>query len=358
MDLKEFFELIKSIKTKDKTFFSVNFGCRVNTAEINQMSQILIDNGFSPVEIDYSKDPNVILINTCSVTKKGEIESLSRVRILHQQHPFSKILVTGCANLKKLEGLNNIFTFDNKVKEEILSATDCLYSSEIKDKFSHTNRFLLKIQSGCTQFCSYCTVPFRRQYLWSLSLDKAISTVNEAVKNNYQEVIITGVNLNQYQYDFSELVEALLKNTGINLISFGSIPVNCIDDKFISLFENKEYENRLSHFLHIPIQSGSSNILKLMKRPYDQEIIVNTFDRLKTIPNVEFGTDVIVGFPGETENDFNDTLNTCKNIGFKKIHCFRYSSRPNTLAKIYYESHPKIKKEVLSARSKAIRDLV
>lgn len=351
MDFNRFFELIKSIEKENKTFLSVNFGCRVNAAEINQLSQILIVSGFTPDE----NNPDIIIINTCSITKKGDIESLSRARILHEKFPDALIFVTGCANLKKLENIKNVYTFDNKTKEGILSDLNCLYTPAIKDKFSHTNRYLLKIQSGCTQFCSYCTVPFKRNYLWSLDPDTAVSTVKKAIDDKYKEIIITGVNLDQYKFGLSNLVEKLLEETSIELISFGSIPINCIDDKLLSLFKDSKYSSRLSTFLHIPIQSGSDKILKLMNRPYNSAKILETFNKLKNISsNLIFGTDIIVGFPGETDKDFLETKEICKTIGFSKIHCFRYSSRPNTLAKIMYDKNSKINPEILKQRSKEI----
>lgn len=369
MDFNRFFELIKSIGQEKRTFLSISFGCRVNAAEINQLSQILLASNFKPV----ATNPGIILINTCSITKKGEIESLSRARVLNHQYPDSLIFVTGCANLKKLENLKNVYTFDNKNKEKILADLNCSYSPAVKDKFSHTNRYLLKIQSGCTHFCSYCTVPFKRKYLWSIDPQKAVTTVQKAVNDSYKEIIITGVNLEQYKFGLSNLVEKLLNETAIELISFGSIPINCVDDKLLSLFKNPKYSPRLSTFLHIPIQSGSDKILKLMNRPYNSAKIIETFDKLKNVfktspifqggmsagqGGLVFGTDIIVGFPTETEADFQSTLKICQNIGFKKIHTFKFSSRPNTLAKIYYESNPKIKKEIASQRSLQIRNLV
>jgi len=272
-----------------------------------------------------------------------------------------------------LKDIPNIIIYKNDQKEEILEKLNSFYTPQIKDKFSHTNRFLLKVQSGCSQFCSYCIVPQKRPKLWSLPTEEAIKTINSAISNGYKEVIITGVNLNQYQFGFSNLVEKLLEETNIELISFGSIPINCIDNKFISLLKNPKYKNRFSNFFHIPIQSGSDKILKLMNRPYTQKDILQTFNKIKEIfsplvkegikgrfenkKDLSFGTDIIVGFPGETNSDFQETLDICKTIGFKKIHCFRYSSRPNTLAKNYYDSQPKIDKEILIKRSQQIRNL-
>ena len=332
-----------------KTFLSVNFGCRVNSAETNQWSQTLINQGFLPT----ISNPDIILINTCSITKKGEKESLNKVKNLRQKYPEAQIYVTGCANFEKIKNLSNIHIYKNDQKENLLKNLNSSYTPKIGDKFSHTNRFLLKIQSGCTQFCSYCIVPFKRPDLWSLEIGKAVKTVNQAISDGYKEIIITGVNIDQYQYDFSDLINNLLEQTTIKLISFGSIPINCIDQKFINLF--KRYPKRLSLFLHIPIQSGSDKILKLMNRPYTAKDIKDKFINLKSnIINLSFGTDIIVGFPTETENDFQKTLNLCQKIGFTKIHVFKYSPRPNTKARIIFENSPKISKDVLKSRSKII----
>jgi threonylcarbamoyladenosine tRNA methylthiotransferase MtaB len=354
MNFKQFKEILDSI-SNSKYFLSVSFGCRVNSAETNQLSQILVDHSFVPS--NSKNKPTLIIVNTCSITKKGEIESLSRVRILQKTYPEAKVIITGCANLQKLADLKNVYILTNSDKEKILSSHLSGYSYQIKDKFSHTDRFILKIQSGCNQFCTYCIVPSKRSEIWSLSVNDAINSVNQAVKDGYKEVIITGINLNIYYPGFSNLIEALLKETTISLISFGSVPLLCIDDKLIDLY--KIYKSRLSHFLHIPLQSGSNKILKLMHRPYDRSKIIKTFNALQSnINNLNFGTDIIVGFPTETDKDFQETLELCQQIGFQKIHCFKYSSRPNTEAKILYESNPKIKKDILNERSRLIRNLV
>jgi len=336
-----------------KTFLAVNFGCRVNSAETNQWSQILINQNYLPTTFN----PDLIIINTCSITKKGDLESLGKVRSLQQEYPQAKIFVTGCANLEKIKNIPNVFIYQNNQKEELLKDLNSSYTPQIKDKFSHTNRFLLKIQSGCTQFCSYCIVPFRRTKLWSLEIEKAVETVQKAIQDGYQESIITGVNIDQYEYDFSDLIKNILEQTDIKLISFGSIPLNCIDDKFIELL--KKYPNRISNFLHIPIQSGSNKILKLMNRPYTKkDIIKKIYDLRSMTKDLKLGTDIIVGFPTETEKDFQETLKLCQKIGFSKIHTFKYSSRPNTKAKIIHDTNPKISKEILKSRSQQIRDLV
>jgi threonylcarbamoyladenosine tRNA methylthiotransferase MtaB len=339
-----------------KTFLSISFGCRVNAAETNQWSQLLINNGLTPLVKEGQGRLDLILINTCSITKKGEKESINKVKQLYQKYPKTQIYVTGCANFKKIKKLPNIKLFKNSQKEDLLNKFKSFYSPDIKDKFSHTHRYILKVQSGCTQFCSYCIVPLTRNYLWSLSIKDAVNTVNQAIKNGYKEVIITGVNLDQYKPGFSNLIEALLKKTDIELISFGSIPINCIDQKFLNLLSTFNF--RLADFLHIPIQSGSDKILSLMNRPYTVKDIKEKIRNLKLeIGNLKFGTDIIVGFPTETEKDFQETLNLCKKIGFSKIHTFPFSPRPSTKARILFENSPKLTKKTLKSRSHQIRNL-
>lgn len=348
-----------------KTFAVYNFGCRVNAAETNLFAQSLINQG----DIPSQDNPDTIFINTCSVTKKADIESVGLIRRLQKKFPNAKIIVSGCANLKDVSKLPNVSILDNKQKEEKLDDLNCAYTHKILDKFSHTNRFLLKIQSGCTAFCTYCTVPYKRSYLWSLPIETAVNTVNKAVEDGYKEVIITGVNLNQYDHGFSNLLSALLEKTNILLISFGSIPINCIDDNLIKLF--KKYPNRLQKFLHIPLQSGSNKILKSMHRNYTKEIILEKFKLLNSINNnssplvkegteggLNYGTDIIVGFPSETDTDFQETYDLCKELGFTKIHVFKYSPRPGTAARRLFLESEKLSKEIVKLRSQKLRSLI
>lgn len=338
-----------------KTFLAVNFGCRVNSAETNLFSQKLVNMGFTPS--DQNQIPSIIFINTCSITQKGEYESLAKVRHLHQLYPKAKIVVSGCADVLKINDIPNLTIYSNKDKEMVLEKLYCQYSRSIKDKFSKSDKFLLKIQSGCNRFCTYCTVPLKRNYLWSLPIDRAIASVNNAVSQGYREIIITGVNIDMYQYDLIELLKSILNQTKIEKISFGSLPINSINDNLVRLFKN--HKNRFKKFLHIPIQSGSNKILKMMNRPYTKEKIISTINHLRlSINNIELGTDIIVGFPGETENDFLETYNLCKEIGFTKIHTFRYSERPGTQASTLFHQLERINGQILLKRSQKIRSLI
>jgi threonylcarbamoyladenosine tRNA methylthiotransferase MtaB len=350
MNLAQLREIIT--KTSAHTYQAINFGCRANSSEVNQLSQIFIDFGLSPEE----DNPDIFLVNTCAITKKGEYESLYKIKKLAKDFPDSTIIATGCATLSKVNNLKNVITFDNLSKENILKSVRGSYNHQIKDKFSNTQRYVLRVQSGCSVNCTFCIVPTRRPYLESLSIDDAANSVNQAVADGYQEVIITGVNLGQYFPGFSNLIEALLTRTKINLISFGSVPVLCIDDKFLSLFTN--YGLRITNFLHIPLQSCSDKILGLMHRPYNQKMIIDKIKNCKLkIKNLSLGTDIIVGFPGETEGDFQETFDLCQSIGFSKIHTFTYSPRPDTVAREIFLKSPKISKAELSRRSRLIRSL-
>lgn len=337
----------------NKTFYTVNFGCRVNAAETNQFTQYLLNAGFS---LDQNS-PGLIFINTCSVTQKGNYESLSKIRQLRNKYPHALIVASGCADSDKIAQIPKVHLLNNKTKEKILNSLRSTYSKKIRDKFSHDQKFILKIQSGCTHGCSYCIVPQKRPYLWSLPPKETLVAINQAVLGGYQEVIITGINLNQYHYNFSKLICSILKNTEINLISFGSVPLNVIDDKFIALYQNPKFKHRLNHYLHIPLQSGSNRILKLMNRPYDQKLISTTFCKLKKIENISFGTDIIVGFPSESDLDFQKTHRLIKKIGLKKVHTFRFSPRPNTKAHQQFLISPKLDPQLIKKRSQIIRSV-
>lgn len=352
------------MKPKNKYFLALNFGCRVNAAELNQLSQIYLDLGYEQITKKSNITPNLVIINTCAITKKGEYESTSIIK----KYLSSKIIVTGCADPKKIPKLPNITHYTNSKKEKKLNQPSINYSHNIKNELASHLKYLLKIQSGCNHFCSYCIVPYRRPYLWSLPIPNAIDSINQAQASGFDEIIITGINLEKYQYNLNILLKNILTKTNIPKISFGSLPLNCIDNEFIEIYQKNI--SRFSNFLHIPIQSGSDKILKLMNRPYDTKKIIEIFAKLKQLDSpffkgrypkgegFSFGTDIIVGFPTETKKDFQDTFSLCQSIGFKKIHTFRFSPRPNTLARNYFDKSPKINKEILSSRSLQIRHLI
>ncbi len=340
--------------TKDcrsKTFLAINFGCRVNAAETNQLSQLLVNRNFKPTD----KNPGIIIVNTCAITKKGEKESLQKIRSLKRLWPETTVITTGCADLSSFSNQKNIFILKNKDKQKILEKGGGEYDSKIKDKFSASKKFILKIQSGCDHYCTYCIVPYRRTKLWSLPIKDALATVKNTVKNGYTELILTGVNLDLYRPGLDKLLKNLLEKTDISLVSLGSIPTNSITPNFLNL--HQKYPRRLKKFIHVPIQSGSNKILKLMNRPYTKKKIEKTLEKCLKIPGLKLGTDIIVGFPGETEKDFQDTASLLKKFPFQKIHTFRFSSRPGTTAEKLLKKYPLIGSEKTRVRGRVVRNL-
>lgn len=321
-------DLLQLLKThQGRTFLSLFFGCRVNASESNQMSQIFLNHGLNSFDQQSVSPPNLIVINTCSITQKGQNESIRKIKSLQNFYPEALIIVTGCASIP---ASLDVFFLENSQKHLFLKEAN-FYSPQVQDRLTKYHRYLLNIQSGCNQFCTYCIVPYKRQQLWSLPIEDAVIQTQKALDLGFKELIITGVNLEKYTPGLANLLQALLTQTKVPLISFGSLPLNCISNDFLNLI--KSYKFRIKNFLHIPIQSGSDKILKLMHRPYNKQKIIKTIENCKLkINNLKLGTDIIVGFPGETEDDFQHTYNLCQQIGFTKIHTFRYSPRPNTLA--------------------------
>ena len=341
-------------RIENKNFMSFFFGCRVNAAESNQLSQIIINQAFKPLDTHSPQIPGLIIINTCSITQKGENESLRKIRSVAKQFPQAKIIITGCANIDNIKPSKNIIFLSNPQKREILKNFTKAYTHKVGDRLSLSDKYLLNVQTGCNHFCAYCIVPYKRQDLWCLPIKQAVDQTNQAFSLGFKQLIITGINLNLYTPGFTNLIKAILTQINIPKISFGSIPLNCINQKFLKLL--KKYPDRFINFLHIPLQSCSDKTLKNMNRPYTQKQILDMFSKLKKIKNLKLGTDIIVGFPGETDDDFQQSYNICKQIAFTKIHTFKYSPRPGTAAiKLKLD---KIDNTTKKSRSQQIRSLI
>ena len=342
--------LLQLLKTyQGQTFISLFFGCRVNASESNQISQIFLNHGLIQLSQQSVSPPKLIVVNTCSITQKGENESVRKIKSLRNFYPKALIIVTGCASVPTSL---DVYFLKNSQKYLFLKKVN-FYSPQVQDRLTKYHRYLLNVQSGCNQFCTYCIVPYKRQQLWSLPIGDAVLQAQKAIDFGFKEIIITGVNLEKYTPGLTNLLKALLTQTNVPLISFGSLPINCIDNNFLNLF--KKNKLRIKNFFHIPIQSGSDKILKLMHRPYNKQKIIKTIENCKLkIENLNLGTDIIVGFPGETEKDFQHTYNLCQQIGFTKIHTFRYSPRPNTLASNLPQT---VNSQTKKLRSQYIRSL-
>ena len=348
---------------------SFSFGCRVNEAEKQLLDKQLIDEGFSWDE----NDPAFYVINSCAVTGKAEREVRQHIYQTRKKYPKTTIIVTGCSatlwlkNNTKPEGAD--YWIDNTKKSAIsefivsLSKQSLPHSSSLitHDKFLNSGRLMIKIQDGCDRFCSYCIVPFTRGRAVSHKIADIVKEIQQ-IKIPIQEVILTAINTEYFGKEtgetLTELVDSILAHTKIERVSFGSIHSWSITPEFLLWYKNNKDNPRFVHFFHIPIQSGSNTILRYMNRNYTCEEILNRLQTIHSInPKALIATDVIVGFPGETEKEFEETYDFLKLSPITKFHVFRYSPRPGTLAEKNPTSLKLCGAQEKRERSRILRDL-
>lgn len=333
-------------------------GCRVNIAETQKWISNFQKLGFQIV----NKKADFYIVNACAVTNKAEKETRQVVAQIKKESPRAKIVLTGCYN-PKLESLISlaipainkerlIKIFKQKFQIQNFQSKTNL-KSKIQTKKSinskiYKTRAFIKVQDGCNKFCSYCIIPHFRGLSRSRKIEQIINEILEREKQGYKEIIICGINLGDFNDNnkkLPELIIEILKRTKIPRIRISSINPEYISDKLLNLFRNP----RLMPHLHIPLQSGSDKILKLMKRNYTSKQYLKIIRKIiKKYPLFGLSTDIIVGFPNETDKDFKKTINLIKKIPYLKIHIFRFSPKPKTLAAILNFKHPvseKIKKQ-------------
>jgi threonylcarbamoyladenosine tRNA methylthiotransferase MtaB len=363
-------------------FYIKTLGCKTNQYESDRLARELILKGWKKVTEE--DNPDVCIVNTCTVTKQADRKSRQMLRKLISKNPDSKIIAIGCyvnRDKKELEDINGVFcVFPNEKKpdlqdilEDILQKSKGLNfninrkrlnnirSSKTKTKFldfsSHT-RGLVKIEDGCDNFCSYCIVPYVRGKPISRNKDEIIEEINYLCSEGVKEIILTGINIGLYGKDsknkknLTNLIEEILEKTKIFRIRLSSIEINDVSSSLVDLISQN---SRLCPHLHIPLQSGSSKILKMMKRGYNIKQFIKKINKIRSkIPKIAITTDLIVGFPGEKEADFKASLKAMKKINFSKVHVFKYSDRPGTLAE---KMDNKIFAKVKKARSKKALEL-
>ena len=351
-------------------FYIYNLGCKVNSYESNIMKENLEKNGF--IEGNEANS-DVYIINTCTVTNTSDNKSLKIIRRVLRNHPNSITVACGCMTqvnsviLKKLDvkviignrGKSKIVDYINKyikTKKQIIDITD-FKNNEFEDmclnNFDKTRSFV-KIEDGCENFCSYCIIPYARGKVRSKNPELVIEEVNNLIKNGHKEVVLTGIHTGHYgadiDYDFAHLLKRLVKIKGLERLRISSIEITEITEDVLDVLKNNS--NLVSH-LHVPLQSGSDTILKLMNRKYDKQYFIDKIEKLRSIrKDISITTDVIVGFPSETDELFNETIDTIKKIGFSKIHVFPFSLRKNTKA----ESIPNHVDDV--TKKKRVKELV
>lgn len=334
-------------------FCIYTLGCKVNTYESNVMSERLKSEGFQ--EVDTKEKCDICIINTCTVTNTSDQKSMKTIRHARKNHPNAIIAVVGCLAQIKQEELLTIdgvsIVLGNKGKSRIseyiktylkehkpiVDVTDIMNTEFETMKLNNFNRTraFVKIQDGCNNFCSYCIIPYSRGNVRSKNPRDVIEEVKELIANGHHEIVLTGIHTGHYgtefkDYQFADLLSDLVEINGLERLRISSIELNEITDEVMGLM--REHEVLVDH-MHIPLQAGCDKTLKDMNRKYDISYFKKRIEKLRSIrPEISITTDVIVGFPGETEDDFKETLKNIEEIGFSKVHVFPYSRRSGTVA--------------------------
>ena len=348
-------------------FKMFSLGCKVNSYECSAIASSLLKRGYK----EDNNNPDVIIINTCSVTATADQKSRQHIRKMMNNYPDAIVVVMGCYSQGNYEYITQ------EIKPHILVGTS--HRDEIPDlieqyrkdnnrnikvdenprffsyeelgvtSYSENVRAYLKIQDGCDNFCTYCLIPYRRGKSRSRSKENVLEEAKYLVNQGYQEIVLTGIHVGGYGNDlkdtsFSDLVKSLLEIKGLNSLRISSIEESEIDDQLIDMVINNKI---LAKHLHIPLQSGSGSVLKRMNRKYTPEQFLAKLQYLrKHLPNIALTTDVIVGFPGESEEEFQETVDFIKKCDFNMLHVFPFSAREGTGAYLMKDQiDPRIKKQ-------------
>ena len=329
----------------------LTLGCKVNMYESEFVINELKKAGY--VIKDFDDTCDVYIINTCTVTNSSDSKSRKMIRQAIKKNPYACVVAMGCfiaANPDYQEdGLDIIL--GNKDKSRIVEILNEYFKNQeimriqytgrlkefedmyIKD-FPGRTRAFVKIQDGCDNFCTYCIIPFVRGKCRSKSEDTVVDEITDLVRNGYKEIVLTGIHTGSYGVDletnFAHLLRRLIQIEGLLRLRISSIEATELNDEVLEILKES---NILVDHLHIPIQAGSNEILKAMNRKYDLDYFENKIKEIRKIrPMISISTDVIVGFPGESEEYFQKTIDTCKRIEFSKLHVFPFSERRGTAA--------------------------
>jgi threonylcarbamoyladenosine tRNA methylthiotransferase MtaB len=348
-------------------------GCKLNFSETSTIARLFEDAGFAKVE--FEETPDVYVINTCSVTENADKKCKQLVKRAQKINPESFIVIVGCyAQLKpeeiaKIPGVDMVLGANEKfnILEHLENKDSKLEKAEVsfdnikntKDfvpsySFGDRTRSFLKVQDGCDYFCTFCTIPLARGKSRNASVAETVLEAEKIAQTAVKEVVLTGVNIGDFGQgegeNFFDLIKVLDKVEGIDRFRISSIEPNLLSNQIID-FCLKDSKRFVPHF-HIPLQSGSDRLLKLMRRKYERALYADRVAQIKSIrPDACIGVDVIVGFPGETDEDFMDSVNFLKDLDISYLHVFTYSERANTGAPKLDE---KVPMEVRRERSKQL----
>lgn len=358
------------ILNQKKTVAFKTLGCRLNQYETDALVTDFSQAGYELV--DYNASPDVVIVNTCTVTNQSDQKSRSVISQTARKAKNAVVVVTGCManNFKeKLESQENItFVVENSRKSSILTLVDAHFSGEIvhpdqlpQDVFRYEpvskslhTRSAVKIQDGCDNFCTFCIIPMVRGMAVSRPVADVLESVRKTVENGFKELVITGVNIGRYEdgtVRFEDLLAKILEVPGDFRVRISSLEPDGFGDDFVKLFAHP----RLMPHLHLCLQSGSEKTLLRMRRMYDVEQFRKTITKFRSVyPDFNFTTDIIVGFPGETDDEFQQTLDAVKEFNFSHVHTFKYSVRKGTRAE-RLENH--LPEKIKNQRSLQVREL-
>lgn len=355
---------------EQKTVALHTLGCRLNFSETGEIAQGFKNRGYEVV--DFGKQADVTFINTCTVTDGADSTCRNLIRRAHKTSPEGKIVVAGCYaqmeadKIKSMQGVDlilgnsekyKVFDYLDEEDEQVIriDKTHEFNEASTTPADGHTRAFL-KIQDGCNYICSFCIIPFARGRSRALPVEQAVLKAKEIVSNGFKEIILTGVNIGEYEINTGErltdLLKALTEIDGLERIRLSSVEPNTITDELIELW--KSSNKFLPHF-HIPMQSGDNDVLFSMRRKYSVAEYCQIIDKVNTaFPEAGIGADIIAGYPGETDEQFNNTYELLKELPITHFHVFPYSMRKNTTA-ARLPDH--IQHEVKKARVKKLNDL-
>ncbi len=358
-----------------KTVSVHTLGCKVNYAETAQLVDKFKELGYEIKEFGEKSD--IILINTCSVTNNADVEARKIIRRAKRNSPDSFLGILGCyAQLKpeeisKIEGVDGVFgqrekfiipslihnyINGDKTQINVSCIEDLPFEPAVTTDSESRTRAFLKLQDGCNYFCSFCTIPHARGRSRSIDISVIPNQLKKVITSGYKEVVISGINLGDYKSkngeNFVDLIK-LISNTEYDLrVRISSVEPNLIKDEIIDIVANS---NKFCNHFHIPLQSGSREILRKMKRRYKPDLYEDLVYKIKNkIPNCGIGVDVIVGFPGETEEHFMETYNLLEKLPISYLHVFTYSERDNTPAANF--PNP-VKQEERKRRTNILREI-
>ena len=352
-----------------QTVSFTTLGCRLNQAESDSMAEQLAGRGLATTRPD--EDPDIVVINTCTVTREATKASRSAIRRAIKNNPGARVVVVGC------------YAVSNPEEVEAIDGVDTLVGNDDKERFADALglgpqvpllqiglrhsipapavriRANLKAQTGCDEWCSFCIIPKTRGPLRSMDEDSLIDEARSRVATGAREIVLMGVHLGKYSYDSGgdeaslvRLFTRLLNIEGLWRLRLSSILSRHLTDELIAYMAS---EPRICRYLHVPLQSGDDGVLASMNRPYRiDDYIASVEAAQSSLPGLALATDVIVGYPAETDDAFEQTMDVVRRLRFSKLHVFRYSARPDTAAAEMVDAvHPDVKK----ARSKRLIDV-